>query len=251
MGNSFSRLRRRLSDRRRRQRRFGLDVVDDVRTLFWHAPPQLILDIGANTGRVSLRWHRGFPDARIHAFEPVPGTFARLQTRVAARPQITPWNLAVGDAPGQLPMRIFAGDENNSLLPMAANASEFVGGGGIVQQQTVDVEVTTVDRFCGEHRIATVDVLKSDTQGYELQVLRGAAEQMARGAVGALVLEVHFVPHYEGQALFADIHAHLQARGFRFVGLYQPSRNHVYALNWGDALFVLPSYVAPRIYPPA
>ncbi len=246
----WSRLRRRWSDRRRRGRPFGADFVADVRTLFWHGQPRMIFDVGANAGREAERWHRAFPEARIHAFEPVPATFARLRARVAAHQQITAWNLGVGDAPGRLPMRIYAGDETNSMLPMSANASEFVGAGGIVEQQTVDVEVTTVDRFCAEQRIAAIDVLKSDTQGYEMQVLGGASDLVARGAIGAMVLEVNFVPHYEGQALFPEIYAHLAARGFRFVGLYQPSRNHVYALNWADALFALPDYVRPRIYPP-
>jgi FkbM family methyltransferase len=250
MPQPWTRLRRRWSDRRRRGRRFGAVFVEDVRTLFWHQPPQTVLDIGATAGREAERWHRAFPGARIHAFEPAPDTFARLEARVAAEPQITAWNLAIGDAPGRLPMRIFAGDETNSLLPMSANAAEFVGAAGVVPRQMVDVEVTTVDRFCAGHNLAAVDVLKSDTQGYELQVIAGAADLIARGAIGALVLEVNFVPHYEGQALFPEILDVLHARGFRLVGLYQPSRNHVYALNWADALFVQPDYVASRIYPP-
>jgi FkbM family methyltransferase len=241
-------LRRRWSDRRRRQRRFGGDFVEDVRTLFWHRPPEMILDIGANVGRESERWHRRFPRARIHAFEPAPDTFTRLAARVASHPEITPWNLAVGDRPGRLPMRIFPDHETNSLLPMSSNAFAFVGRNGVVEQGLVDVDVTTVDRFCAEQRIEAVDVLKSDTQGYELQVLRGAAALVARGRIGALVLEHNLVPHYEGQALSPEVYDHLIERGFRLVWLYQPSRDHVYALNWCDALFINPDYVTPRIY---
>jgi hypothetical protein len=33
--------------------------------------------------------------------------------------------------------------------------------------------------------------------------------------------------------------------------LYQPSRTNDYALNWCDALFVMPEYIAPRLNPPA
>lgn len=242
-------LRRRWNDRRRRRRHFGTDFVEDVRTLFWHRPPEIIFDIGAHVGRESERWHRGFPRARIHAFEPAPDTFARLAARVASHPRITPWNLAVGEAPGRLPMRIFSADETNSLLPMSPNASEFVGRDGVVAERIVEIDVTTVDRFAAEHQIDAIDVLKSDTQGYELHVLRGASDLVARGRIGALILELSFVPHYEGQALFPEVYEHLNERGFRLVGLYQPSRNHVYALNWCDALFVMPDYVAPRIYP--
>jgi FkbM family methyltransferase len=238
-------------DRSRRRRRFGVDFVEDVRTLFWYQPPVVIFDIGANVGIETERWHRGFPNARIHAFEPVPGTFARLRARVAGRDRITAWNLAVGDCRARLPMRTYPSDQTSSLLPMSANAAEFVGRAGAVEQRTIDVDVTTVDEFCLEQGIEAVDVLKSDTQGYELNVLRGASGLMRRKRIGALVLETNFVPHYEGQALFPEIHSHLSGCGYRLVGLYQPSRSHVYTLNWCDALFVLPGYVEPRLYPPA
>jgi hypothetical protein len=148
-------------------------------------------------------------------------------------------------------MRIYPRDETNSLLPMSTNATEFVGRAGAVEQRTIDVDVTTVDDFCRQEGIEGIDVLKADTQGYELNVLRGASDLMRRNRIGALVLETNFVPHYEGQALFPEIHSHLSDRGFQLVGLYQPSRSHVYSLNWCDALFILPAYVEPRLYPPA
>jgi FkbM family methyltransferase len=237
-------------DRRRRVRPFGVDVVDDVRTLFWHRPPETILDVGANVGDQSTRWHRAFPNSQIHAFEPVPETFARLRLRVASQRRITPWNLAVGHMCGRLPMRIYPWDETNSFLPMAENATEFVGCEGVVEQRTVEVEVTTVDAFCAQHGIEAVDVLKSDTQGYDLNVLRGSSELVALKRIGALVLEINFVPHYTGQPLFCEIYGHLKERGFELVGLYQVSRSHLYTANWCDALFIQPEYVQPRLYPP-
>src|SRR5512143_496082 len=112
---SWETFRRRWSERRRRRRPFGFDVVEDVRTLFWHRPVETLLDIGANVGRESARWHGAFPDARIHAFEPAPETFARLSSRFSSDPRVTTWNLAVGAAPGRLGLRLFPSDETNSL----------------------------------------------------------------------------------------------------------------------------------------
>lgn len=54
-----------------------------------------ILDLGANVGSFSLWASARWPNSRIHAFEPHPGTFAMLQRNTAAFSGIQPVNAAV------------------------------------------------------------------------------------------------------------------------------------------------------------
>ena len=60
--------------------------------------------------------------------------------------------------------------------------------------------------------IESIDLLKADVQGAELDLLKGA-ERLLEG-VQVIQLEVEFLPMYKGQPLFADIDIHLRARGF-------------------------------------
>ncbi len=62
------------------------------------------------------------------------------------------------------------------------------------------------------------DILSLDTQGSELEILQGA-EETFKTSVLAVMTEVEFVSMYEGQPLFHEVVAHLQARGFELWGL--------------------------------
>jgi len=46
------------------------------------------------------------------------------------------------------------------------------GWGDIVSQR--QIELSTVDKYCLQHEIPSIDLLKSDTQGFDLEVIKGA-----------------------------------------------------------------------------
>jgi hypothetical protein len=80
------------------------------------------------------------------------------------------------------------------------------------------VPISRLDRvaeeFLGEARNI---FLKVDAQGFELQVLQGAAE-LIRRIVGAQ-LELSLVPLYESQALFSDLIDWMRKEGFSIWGI--------------------------------
>jgi hypothetical protein len=78
--------------------------------------------------------------------------------------------------------------------------------------------------------------LKSDTQGYDLNVLQGATRRLQRG-VGLVYLEVNFANLYEGQGSFGKQYDVLTSLGFRLFSFYQIFRMGGLA-GWTDALFV-------------
>jgi hypothetical protein len=74
------------------------------------------------------------------------------------------------------------------------------------------------------------DLLAMDTQGYELEVLKGATETLK--SVKVVYTEVSNVPLYEGSALVDDIDEFLQPYGFKRV------RTDWVGGTWGDAVYV-------------
>lgn len=58
----------------------------------------------------------------------------------------------------------------------------------------------------------TVDAIKLDTQGSELDILRGASRALSSCTL--IEIEVEFNPIYEGQNLFCDVDRFLRDRGF-------------------------------------
>lgn len=75
-----------------------------------------------------------------------------------------------------------------------------------------DVELTTLDAWAAGASVSAADFLKLDTQGSELDILRGGERLLA--TVRALEIEVELNPIYRGQPLFGDVDRFLRDRGF-------------------------------------
>jgi FkbM family methyltransferase len=220
--------------------RFGASPWQDVNTMFQGLPLKTVFDVGANIGQTSVEFLHYFPAACIHSFEPFAAAFEKLRQAAAGCARIKPVQSALGEAVGQRVLYVNAESATNSLLPNAPEADCFQPQGFADARGTASIAISTVDAYCEREKILFIDLLKMDTQGYELKVLQGAERMVAGGNVAAIFSEVLFAPIYEGQTYFHDIYEHLWARGFRLVSLYGVQLNNQKFTSWCDALFVHP-----------
>ena len=75
-----------------------------------------------------------------------------------------------------------------------------------------EVEVRTLDHLVSTNIVPAPRILKLDTQGFELPILKGALGVLPN--VVCLELETQFKPIYRGQALFPEVNAFLDEQGF-------------------------------------
>jgi FkbM family methyltransferase len=198
----------------------------------------LVLDVGANEGQTIRHFKEAYPRSVIHSFEPGTSTFARLREVVAGEENVSVWNCALGAAVGQQTFLENTNSDMSSFLELRAD-----GWGSIARRASV--EVMTVDHFLTTHGIESVDILKSDTQGYDLQVFRGAEKAMRDERIGMIFTELIFSDMYAGVPSFDEIYRHLADRGFRLVSIYHMEYQNDLA-GWADALFVHPRYFEHR-----
>jgi hypothetical protein len=103
--------------------------------------------------------------------------------------------------------------------------------------QTVEkVSVDTVDNFSEKHSIARINLLKIDTQGYDLEVLHGAKQALAAGTVDNVLVELNFAQIYKFQPSPAEIISYLEDYRFALVDFYEKYRSGN-SLAWCTALF--------------
>jgi len=50
----------------------------------------------------------------------------------------------------------------------------------------MEVSLETIDEFCAENNVRQVDIIKTDTEGHDLSVLRGASKMLTQGNVSAI-----------------------------------------------------------------
>lgn len=169
--------------------RHGLGCAEE-RFLSRHLPAigdGVLFDVGANHGSYTKFLRRLSPGSRIHAFEPHPATFASLQEHCGAS-SVTLVNMAVSDTAGVMQLYDFA-DSDGSTQASLAQASVEMFDPDVVSHT---VEVTTIDAYMAAAGIEQVDFLKIDTEGFDINVLRGAKQALSRGAIKAIQFE--FIP---------------------------------------------------------
>ena len=197
-------------------------------------PAPTIIDVGANEGQSAKRFAHIWPRAQIHCFEPSPSTFALLEQNVGGvHANIHLVNAGVGARRSRELLLESSHPDMSSFLEPTAQAW------GQTQSRT-SVEMLTLDDYCKERGVGRIDLLKSDTQGYDLEVLLGAERLLAGGLVRAVYIEVLFAELYEHAPPLDVIYRFLADRGYRFVCLYEPFFSAEGHMTWCDALFVHP-----------
>lgn len=219
---------------------FGIDKWDDVRTILGR-DPKTIFDVGANVGQTALDLIAHFPSAFVHSFEPTPDTFAKLRQAVQGRSNVMARNLALGSTRGHSAIHAHAGGEWNSMLMVSDDLSARAKTNGwsvSSEPMSVDVSVSTVDDYCREHRVDHIDLLKIDTQGYELEVLRGSIDMLSLKRVHLVFMEMPLIPLYEGQSTFDELYRFMADSDYLLSGLYDRCFDKQHAIMWCDGLFI-------------
>jgi FkbM family methyltransferase len=216
----------------------GEDALADARTIHG-GQLECVFDVGAHVGQSAAEFLDAFPRARIHSFEPAPASYEELQKLAERNPRVNAVNAAVGNRDGQADFFINKLSVTNSLLTASAGAGDFlVAADGLDRREVTTVRLVTLDTYCAAQGIERIDLLKLDTQGYELRVLDGARRLIEQHAVPLIHLEVCFVRFYEEQPLFPEVYQYLYDRDYRLVWLYDSSF-HLYAYAVAaNALFV-------------
>lgn len=180
----------------------------------------LVFDVGANVGQYASELRRSGYAGRIVSFEPVAASWAALSQAAAKDPRwMVPPRVAIGDRDGSVRIHVSENSISSSVLPMLDRHRDAAPASVYVADEMVDL--ARLDRlagpFLGESRAT---FLKIDTQGYEQQVLAGAAELLRRPSTAGVQLEMSLVPLYEGQALFEPLVQALKAQGFELWGIW-------------------------------
>lgn len=148
-------------------------------------PPYCVFDVGANRGqflalaRTALAGRR----ARFHSFEPGHATFELLRS-TSEGPDATLNNAALGREAGSL--TLYADEPGSG---MASLTRRRLGHFGIAVAHEERVAVTTLDAYCAERGIESIDLLKIDVEGHELDVLAGGRSMFERRAVAMVSFE--------------------------------------------------------------
>jgi len=195
------------------------ELAQHLAKLFEHYAITTVFDVGANVGQYHdfLRQQVGFT-RQVHSFEPQPHLAAALQQRQAGDQAWVVHNLGLGSSNGELALNVMARDTFSSFRQPLADASQVFS----VSNTVVDSVVVPVRRL---DDLFPADViggqscyLKVDTQGFDLEVLRGAPELLK--VTKALQFELAIQRLYADVPHYREMLEIVEAMGFRISGLF-------------------------------
>lgn len=180
-----------------------------------------VLDVGANVGQYGDDLRSIGYTGLIVSFEPDPDTFDRLSSHIRGLPNWVALRTALGSEAKVASLHRMAASEFNSFrLPSSQDTRQYDQQNKIVG--TVEVEVQTLASLLPELKARhgfSRPLLKMDTQGFDLEVFRGA--RAVHRELVAIQSELPVKHLYEGTASWTEAVAEYQAHGFDLAGIYQ------------------------------
>jgi FkbM family methyltransferase len=195
-----------------------------LKTVFRELEIDCVLDVGAHEGEFAGFLRDLDYAGEIVSFEPVASSFAKL---CLARSTDKAWrghNIALGAEDGELALNIYAGSVFNSFLkPAEHGTTRFRDATQLVRVDKVAVRrlESVIDELLAV-RPASRIFLKIDTQGYDLEVVRGAGSRLPE--IRALQTELAARATYEGMPTLPEALAALDLLGFEVTGLFPVAR---------------------------
>lgn len=141
-----------------------------------------VFDVGANNGDYSYLLREIFPNAKIHAFEPLKKVFDKLLI-ISDKAQINAHNFGFSNENKSQTIYF----NSNSLLSSLHDRD--LRHVNMAFSQSEIVQLKTIDSFCAENNIKKIDFLKLDIEGHELRALNGAKNLIDNGNIRFIQFE--------------------------------------------------------------
>jgi FkbM family methyltransferase len=174
----------------------------------------LVIDVGANTGIYGKEIRQAGYHGEIVSFEPLTDAYEKLLRNTKEDTKWKTYNCALGLENGRQIINVSANSHSSSILEILDTHIQAEATASYVGQQ--EINVNTLDSIFNEIRGTAVEIfLKIDTQGFELNVLKGAANCL--NYIHTIQLEMSLRPLYDGQPLYNDLLGFLHFNEYRLI----------------------------------
>lgn len=197
----------------------GLSFIDDVKKQGHNV--NTVFDVGAHRGETTNEFLEKFNNCRVHAFEPHPQNYKILEKNCSNSVVLNKCGLS--DSSGNKNLNVSKHSTAHSLS-ISKNRSKKTA-----------IEVKTVDSYCDYKNVDKIDILKIDTEGHDIEVLKGAQKKLDEGEIYYVFAEVTLSLTNPYICNFVNIRDYLSKYDFDFLAIYNQNldfsnkRKHLFA----------------------
>ena len=212
----------------------GFDLCLDIRKLDNRFQPRMIVDVGASFGQSAAHYIMAFPKAEIHCFEPVPETMSILRKRLGKEQRVHFHQEALGQEVGECEMHI--------LSDLSMSTTQLDPRDAHMEKASVMVRMSNLNDMAQELNIAHIDLLKIDTEGTDLNVLKGASALLKERRIRFVQVEVGMNPTNYRHVDLQRVREFMEPMGYMLFSLYGQHLewSGEQRLRFANAVFVAP-----------
>lgn len=200
----------------------GIDLSFDIKKVLPAFHGQMIFDVGSNIGQSTSEYLDIFPYAHIHCFEPIESTFTTLKKRFENNSRVSCWRLAMGSDQSTVLM-------SKQYLSSVSHVLSSERDPCATNNEIEQVQSNTVSAFCSRMNIRYIDFLKIDTEGHDLEVLKGAEELLQIQSIDLVQVEAGIHSNNTVHVQFDKFINFMENRNYHVFGIYNQ------ALEWPTA----------------
>jgi FkbM family methyltransferase len=215
---------------RYQKKQLGIDPFSDMRYFLRSIKEPVIFDVGANEGQSASRFISDYSAGHVYSFEPSPATYSALCKNLRNHKNSHRFNFGVGSA-NEIRCLL---ENSHPTMTSFLNPAESCWGSLIRKTET---QIVTLDDFSKSSGINKIHIVKSDTQGFELEVFRGSENLFLNNRVYLLYFEIIFSRMYDNLPSLSQIFEFLSKHNFSLVAFYDFHFQNDLAA-WSDVLFV-------------
>lgn len=184
--------------------RIGITIFNEIEQT--GIKVRTVFDVGANVGNTCATYLKHFPEAQIYAFEPVEDNFQQLQSISNRRFHAN--KLAMGLEEG--------------IEKVYLSSQNFKHSAVVIEDKNkfVTVEKTNISAYCSRHGISQIGFLKIDTEGRDLEVLRGAELLLKKSRIDFILVEAGFHQQTKRHVYLGEFLDYLNGFSYGCFGIY-------------------------------
>jgi FkbM family methyltransferase len=186
----------------------GVDCFADIERWFGREGIKVVFDVGANVGQSAIAYLQEFSQAEIYSFEPVAATYRELATAARHSARIFAYQLGMGGEAGEAIIHVNPESTLSSIKDIRP------------EDHSETVRLETIAGFAKQHGLETIDFLKIDTEGYDLEVLSGAEPLLKRQNIHFIQAECEPWNRSKRFVDFSKLMGYIVPFGYRVFGIY-------------------------------
>lgn len=213
---------------------FGYDLIKNKRShhnldnhlqkILQNKKITTVIDVGANEGQFALELRALGFKGKILSFEPIQREFKKLEELSMHDPLWEVYNCAMGSQKGFLDLNVTDSTDFSSFLKPNKFSKDYYQD-KVASIVTQKAEIRLLQDIITEKGLLKESILlKTDTQGFDIEVLKGAGEYVS-SLIKVIVVELSFKQIYEGMPSAIEMMAFMKDHGYGPSGFFPISRD--------------------------